>query len=226
MAESRQSWPAVGSNVRANDVNAAIAKWGRLVTVCYEVETQGEHRGRAVGCWVGKYQVGTVESGREDEYRRFIESMAAEGLQATSRARFDRSTTSPRLWMVGEPERRPADAPFLPPLTEADVELHDEEAIHLDGLFQSKGKRRTAQRVGQLTNADGRTWLWLDGVLIGVLVGTQRAYVDHVLGAGLPATCSATIKRRSGRPLAVSVDVPDEREFGPNIALTLAAQGR
>ncbi len=70
MAEKRQSWPAVGSNFRLDDVESAIAKWGRLVMVRYAVETEGDYKGRAVRCWVGGYQVGTVEAARHGETRR------------------------------------------------------------------------------------------------------------------------------------------------------------
>jgi hypothetical protein len=224
MAEKRQSWPAVGSNFRLDDVESAIAKWGRLVMVRYAVETEGDYKGRAVRCWVGGYQVGTVEAALEDEYRRFIETMAADGLAATARARFHRSPTYPRLWMVGEPERRPSGAPFLPPLTEVEVDVDESEVLRLDALFESKAKSQTVQRLGNLENADGRTWLSLVGARTGALPGPEREYVDQVMSAGLPATCCATIKRRPGRPLAVSVDAPDEREFGPDIVVGLTAQ--
>ena len=221
MAEARQSWPAVGSNVRPDDVKAAIAKWGRLVMVRYQVEAQGKFQGRAVRCWVGTYQVGTVEASLEGEFLQFIESMAAEGLPATARARFDRSSTGPRLWIVGAPERRSANAPFLPPFVETNVELEDAQSRHLDGSLANKAKRLTIQKVGNLSNSGGKTWLWLDGTRTGALVGRQRDYVRQVLDAGLPATCSATIKRRAGNTLVVTVDVPDEREFNPDAASTL-----
>jgi hypothetical protein len=218
MAEKRQSWPTVGSNFRVDDVKSAIAKWGRLVMVRYEVETEGDYKGRAVRCWAGKYQVGTVEAALEDEYRQFVEAMAAEGLPATSRARFDRSPTYPRLLMVGEPEHRSSGAPFLPPLTEVAVDVDESEALRLDSLFESQAKSQTAKRVSNLENVGGKTWLSIDGTRTGTLPGAQREYVDQVMSAGLPATCWAAIKRRPGRPLAVSVDVPDEREFGADVA--------
>ena len=213
MAEARQSWPAVGSNVRADDVKAAIAKWGRLVMVRYQVETHGRYEGRAVRCWVGKFQVGTVEASLEEEFRLFIKSMAADGLPATARARFDRSPSGPRLWMVGAPERRPGNAPFLPPLTETNVEFDQGQSVRLEALFaNTAAERKTLQKVGSLTNADGRTWLQLDGIVSGALVGTTRDYVGQVLDAGLPATCSVTIKKRAQHSLVVTVDVPDDRE--------------
>ena len=150
--------------------------------------------------------------------------MAAEGLEATCRARFDRSPTWPRLWMVGEPEPRPSGAPFLPPLTEVAVDVDESEALRLDALFESRAKTQTVKRVGNLENADGKTWLSLVGERAGALPGAQREYVGQVMSASLPTTCWAAIKRRPGRPLAVSVDVPDDREFGPDIAVHLSAQ--
>lgn len=223
MAEKRQSWPAVGTNFRLDDVKAAIGKFGRLVMVRYGVETEGKYAGRAVRCWVGKYQVGTVEAESEGPFRQFIEAMAAEGLPATCRARFDRSETWPRLWMVGELERRASDAPFLPPLTEIDVEVEEPVAQMLNSRFESKAKTKTATRVGTLLNVQGRTWLALDDAPTGRLPGPERDDVDQAMSAGLPVTCSVTIKRRAERPLAVTVDVPDERGFGPSIGVTVTA---
>jgi hypothetical protein len=211
LAEKKQSWPAVGTYYRQSDVAKAIRKHGRLVMVRYAVETQGEYKGEAVRCWVGNYQVGTIEAGMADQYRDIIQTLAARGVNATSRARFDHSTDSPNLWLIGEPKPREPEAPFLPPLTEAFVDVDGDESERLDALFQSKAKSISLRRVGVLADVADRTWLSLDGVLTGPLSGNQRPYVDQVIRLNFPATCWVAIKRRPDRPLSVSVEVPDER---------------
>jgi hypothetical protein len=211
LAEKKQSWPAVGTYYRQSDVAEAIRKHGRLVMVRYAVETRGEYKGKAVRCWVGDCQVGTIEKGMEDQYRDIIQTLAAQGVKATSRALFDHSPDSPRLWLIGEPEPRGPEAPFLPPLTEALVDVGGDESERLDALFQSKAKTKSLHRVGVLADVADRTWLSLDGVLTGPLHGNQRPYVDQVTRLNFPATCWVAIKRRPDRPLSVSVAVPDER---------------
>jgi hypothetical protein len=226
MAESRQSWPTVGSNFRADDVKSAIAKYGRQVMVRYEVETEGEYRGRAVRCWVGQYQVGTVESAREAEFRGFIERMASGGLPATARARFDRSPTSPRLWMVGKTEPRSSWAPFLPPFTQVTIEMEESVGQHIDELLGSKPKTGKATGLGTLSNVQGRSWLAIphEDKPVLTLPGAEREYVDEAIDADFPATCWVSINRRPGKPLIITVDVPDEREFGPSVIATIAGR--
>jgi len=160
LAEKKQSSPATYGydGLTSSAIPRIIKKHGQMVMVRYDIIPKGRDAG-GIQCWVGSTLVVSFAELPMEAFGAVIRELAAEGLLATARGNFDHSTEHRRLWLRGEPARRPADAPFLPPMEEAAIELADGEAERLDALFNSKAQRKTARRVGTLVSANDRTWL-------------------------------------------------------------------
>jgi hypothetical protein len=199
--------PSYGGHKHPN-VPHIIQKYGHLVMVRFQIEPRGRSAG-AIQCWVGSTMVCLATHWDEEPYQAVIESLAGDGFPATCRGVLARHTDFTSFEIFGRPERRPDDAPFLPPVEAVLVDVAQEEAQRLDDLLQSKAKNKTVRRVGTLVNHSGRTWLSLDGVWTGALQGPPRPHVDGVVAAGFPATCSVVLRRQPDEPLSVAVEVPD-----------------
>jgi hypothetical protein len=188
-------------------VPGIIKKYGHLVTVRFQVEPKGRSAG-AIQCWVGSTMICVADNLDKKAFQAVIGSLAEDGQPATCRGTLEHLDRFDAFSVFGKPERRPEDAPFLPPEEVASVDVPDEELQRLDELLHSKAKTKVVHRVGTLVNHFGGTWLSLDGVWTGLVDDEPRACVDQAVTAGFPATCSVVLRRQPYEPLAVTVEIP------------------
>jgi hypothetical protein len=207
LLETHQSTVPQYGGHKGPKVPGIIKKYGHLVMVRFEIEPKGRSAG-AIQCWVGSTMVCVGSHLDEGAFQAVIESLAEDGLPATCRGTLEHLTDFDAFAVFGKPERRPENAPFLPPEEVVSVDVPDEELQRLDELLHSKAKSKVVHRVGTLVNHFGGTWLSLDGVWTGLVDDEPRACVDQAVTAGFPATCSVVLRRQPYEPLAVTVEIP------------------
>ena len=207
LLEKHQSMVPLYGGHKGPKVPSIIKEYGNLILVRFQIEPKGRSAG-AIQCWVGSTMICLAENMDETAFQAVIESLAADGQPATCRGTLQHLTDFDAFSIFGRPERRPDDAPFLPPEDVVTVDVAVDELQRLDDTMNSKAKTKAVRRVGTLVNHSGATWLSLDGAWTGRVVGETRGYVDSVFEAGLPATCSVILRRQPDKPLAVTVEIP------------------
>jgi hypothetical protein len=201
LEETKQSSPAERQGVPAS--TGIVKKNGRIVMVTFRLRHEG------IELSVDGTRVCEDADLDSSAFAPVIRQLESIGLSATARARYDHRSP-PWLWLLGEPELRPDDAPFLPPFEVANIEIATSEAGRLDEELGSPGKAKKVEQTGELFNDGGRTWLVLDGRTVGALEHGPRPYVDQVKKAGFPASCHTIVHRwHDDRGLTISVHVPD-----------------
>ena len=208
LVEKHQSTVPLYGGHKGSKIPGIIKRHGHLVMVRFQIEPKGRSAG-AIQCWVGATMICLADNLDEESFQSVIESLAADGQPATCRGTLQHLTNFDAFSVFGKPERRPEDAPFLPPEDVVSVDVSDEELQRLDELMHSKAKNKVVRRVGTLVNHSGGTWLSLDGVWTGRIDGEPRGYVDQAVTAGFPATCSVVLRRQPDEPLGVTVEIPE-----------------
>lgn len=170
------------------------------------MEADGPYAG-AVRLVADGQPVGSVPHGLADRYRSAMETVHASGSPATCRVTADPGERAPWLAILGQPEPRADDGPFLPPVCPHDVDLASGEAERLGASLNSRAKTKVVARVAALVPGAGGYTVVLDGSAIGELPG-ERPAVRAAADAGYPLTCLAQLRRDPAKGFRATVAVP------------------
>jgi hypothetical protein len=198
-----------GVHFHAGELRRVLAVHGSLVMAELRIETAGQYAG-AVRVFVAGVMLGSVPHDVADKYREVVVALDAAGLSATCRAELEAGEFV-NVWLDARPEWRPADDPFLPPLSPFYVRLAANEAERLDAGLNSKAKSKRFVTTGRM-DGNGSSWeLELDDAPVGTVIDPPSRPLDAARAAGFPLTCQVRVLREVGKPLRVMVDLPPAR---------------
>jgi hypothetical protein len=198
---------AVGTTPHLKEITAIIDRWGSVVTAELAIEEKGQFAG-AVRLRVGGAEVGTVPHGIADDYRAVIRALNSARLAATCRVSASPGESAPWLLIHGKPAPRQDGEPFLPPIGAGDfVVLGAGQAERLDGLLNSRAKKKHVDAVAVLTPVPGEFTVSLGGVAVGALPGLYPL-VRAAGQAGFPMTARAVLRRDPERGFRLQVFAP------------------
>ena len=189
------------------EIHEAYRRFGGLVTAELRIETEGSFAG-AVRAFVDGVQLATVPHQHTLDFQTAVETLGRKGSPATAHVRLE-ADQYVDVWAFCEPRAWEQDEPFLCPQETEDVRLGPSIAEELDRSLNSRAKNKKVVRRGQLhLGADGIWSVTLDEKPIGTLNKRPFLRLHQAMDARLPLDAHLDIRRRDGRPLAVSVGVP------------------
>jgi hypothetical protein len=171
------------------------------------IETEGSFAG-AVRAFVNGVQLATVPHQHTLSFQTAVENLGRKGLPATLHVRLE-ADEYVDVWAFCEPAEREPNEAFLCPQETEEVLLFPGVAAELDQGLKSRAKNKKASRLGRLQlDADGTWSVTLAGESIGTLAKRRYRRLRQTLEAGFPLDVCVEIRRREGRPLAVSIGFP------------------
>lgn len=189
------------------EIHDAYNRYGGLVIAELRIETEGSFAG-AVRAFLNGVQLATVPHQHTLPFQTAVENLGRKGLPATLHARLE-ADEYVDVWAFCEPAEWEQNEPFLCPQETEEVLLLTGVAEDLDLGLKSRAKNKKASRPARLQLDDGGNWnVMLEEKPIGTLARRPYQRLRQTLDAGFPLDTRVEIRRREGRPLAVSVGVP------------------
>lgn len=196
-----------GAYHHRTEIHDAYMRYGGFVMAELRIETEGSFAG-AVRAFVNGVQLATVPHQHTLPFQTAVENLGRKGLPATLHVRLE-ADEYVDVWAFCEPTEREQDEPFLCPQETEEVLLFPGVAEELDQGLKSRARNKRASRLGRLQLDDGGTWsVTLAGEPIGTLTKRRYRRLQQALEAGFPLDVRVEIRRRDGRPLAVSAGFP------------------
>ncbi len=194
-----------GVSYHADALRKILSATGCLVMAQRRIETEGEYAG-AVRVFVAGETLGSIPHGLGDNFREAVSDLWSRDMFATCRAELEADEWS-NVRLDAQPEPRPEDDPFLPPLSPFRVKLELDQAERLNEGLPSKAKNKRVVRVGRLSPTSGGWQVLLDDTPVGLIEESLSA-VDSALAAGMPLTCQVRLLREEGKGFRVMADLP------------------
>lgn len=189
------------------EIHDAHNRYGGFVMAELRIETEGSFAG-AVRAFVNGVQLATIPHQHTLPFQTAVENLGRKGLPATLHVRLE-ADEYVDVRAFCEPTEREQNEPFLCPQETEEILLFPGVAEELDQGLKSRAKNKKTSRLGRLRLDDGGTWtVMLAEESIGTLTKRRYGRLRQTLEAGFPLDVHVEIRRREGRPLAVSVGFP------------------
>lgn len=204
---SGSQYKLAGAYHHRAEIYETYRRFGGFVTAELRIETEGSFAG-AVRAFVDGVQLATVPHQHTLDFQTAVEILGRKGDPATLHVRLE-ADEYVDVWAFCEPKEWERDEPFLCPQETEDVQLGPGLVEDLDRSLNSRAKNKKSVRRGQLQLGHDGIWnVWLDEKFIGTLSKRPFLRLRQALEAGLPLDAHVEIRRREGRPLAVSIGLP------------------